>query len=120
MRGPSPLVHQWLEFCLQSERALPFKEEVVPGASPSALEGTPVESTVELHKNKPKLDSNLIGGAPPEEILKRCEFLEPLSDATLSDYQWLIDHMQKPNHGLVEKIQHYVSGIFHRFQQKSS
>ncbi|XP_063938828.1 uncharacterized protein LOC108199705 isoform X2 [Daucus carota subsp. sativus] len=120
VRGPSPLVHQWLEFCLQSERALPFKEEVVPGASPSALEGTPVESTVELHKNKPKLDSNLIGGAPPEEILKRCEFLEPLSDATLSDYQWLIDHMQKPNHGLVEKIQHYVSGIFHRFQQKSS
>ncbi|KAK1403664.1 Spermidine-binding periplasmic protein SpuE [Heracleum sosnowskyi] len=71
VRGPSPLVHQWLEFCLQSERALPFKEEVVPGASPSALEGIPVEAIVEPHKNKPKLDTNLIGGVPPAEILKR-------------------------------------------------
>lgn len=120
VRGPSPLVHQWLEFCLQSERALPFKEEVVPGASPSALEGTPVEAIVEPHKNKPKLDTNLIGGVPPAEILKRCEFLEPLSDATLSEYQWLINHMRKTNHGLIKNIQHYISGMFQIFKQKSS
>lgn len=121
VRGPSPLVHQWLEFCLQSERALPFKEEVVPGASPSALEGALVEAIVEEpHKNKPKLDTNLIGGVPPAEILKRCEFLEPLSDATLSEYQWLINHMRKTNHGLIEKIQQYTSGIFQILKQKSS
>ncbi|KAL8133235.1 uncharacterized protein LOC141712432 [Apium graveolens] len=119
VRGPSPLVHQWLEFCLQSERALPFKEEVVPGASPSALEDMPVDAIVELQKNKPKLDTNLIGGVPPTEILKRCEFLEPLSDATLSEYQWLINHMQKTNHSLIEKIQQYTTGMFQIFKQKS-
>jgi hypothetical protein len=29
---------------------------------------------------------------PPPEILARCEFLELLSDCTLSDYQSLIDY----------------------------
>lgn len=118
VRGPSPLVHQWIEFCLQPERALPFKEEVVPGASPSALEGAPVEASRELNKNKPKLDTNLIAGVPPPEILKRCEFLEPLSDSALSDYQWLIANMQKPSHGLIQKVQHYISAIFQTFQQR--
>lgn len=118
VRGPSPLVHQWIEFCLQPERALPFKEEVVPGASPSALEGAPVEASRELNKNKPKLDTNLIAGVPPPEILKRCEFLEPLSDSALSDYQQLITNMQKPSHGLIQKVQHYISAIFQTFQQR--
>ncbi|KAG0473284.1 hypothetical protein HPP92_015141 [Vanilla planifolia] len=43
IRGPSPLVHQWMEFCLQSSRALPFQQEVIPGASPLSLHQNPVE-----------------------------------------------------------------------------
>ncbi|GMY05097.1 Spermidine/putrescine-binding periplasmic protein 1 [Fagus crenata] len=87
VRGPSPLIHQWIEFCLQAARALPFKQEVIPGASPSALESAQVEVPTELTKGKPRLDTNLIAGVPPPEILARCEFLEPLSDCTLSDYR---------------------------------
>ncbi|KAH9753693.1 spermidine/putrescine-binding periplasmic protein [Citrus sinensis] len=83
VRGPSPLIHQWIEFCLQTARALPFKQEVIPGASPSALESTLVKLPEELLKGKPSVDTNLIAG-----------FLEPLSEATLSDYEWLVANLQ--------------------------
>ncbi|KAH9716539.1 putrescine-binding periplasmic protein-related [Citrus sinensis] len=54
--GPSPLIHQWIEFCLQTARALPFKQEVIPGTSPSALESTLVKLPGELLKGKYDLD----------------------------------------------------------------
>ncbi|GAY53464.1 hypothetical protein CUMW_149420 [Citrus unshiu] len=54
VRGPSPLIHQWIEFCLQTARTLPFKQEVIPGASPSALESTLVKLPEELLKGKPR------------------------------------------------------------------
>ncbi|XP_021286443.1 uncharacterized protein LOC110418131 [Herrania umbratica] len=95
VRGPSPLIHQWAEFCLQTARALPLRQGVIAGASPSALESVPVKLPEEITKGKPKLDTNLVAGVPPPEILERCEFLEPLSDATLRDYQRLIDNMPK-------------------------
>ncbi|XP_059663045.1 uncharacterized protein LOC132308820 isoform X2 [Cornus florida] len=118
VRGPSPLIHQWVEFCLQAARALPFKQEVIPGASPSALENGQAEESGELTKGKPKLDTNLIAGAPPAEILARCEFLEPLSDTALSDYQWLIASMQRPGNGLFYKVQQYISSITQTFWAK--
>ncbi|KAJ0110953.1 hypothetical protein Patl1_02594 [Pistacia atlantica] len=120
VRGPSPLIHQWIEFCLQAARALPFKQEVIPGASPSALESTPVEMPRDLLKGKPKLDTNLIAGVPPPEILARCEFLEPLSDDTLSDYEWLINGMQKPSPALMNRIQQYLSSLIDNFQTKAA
>ncbi|KAI9177179.1 hypothetical protein LWI28_011999 [Acer negundo] len=119
VRGPSPLVHQWIEFCLQAARALPFRQEVIPGAPPSALEGKPVEVPGDLLKGKPKLDTNLIAGAPPAEIVARSEFLEPLSDATLTDYEWLIASMQKPDTGFINRIQHFISSFNHNFLAKS-
>lgn len=96
---------------MQTARALPFKQEVIPGASPSALDSAPAEVSEELTKGKPRLDTNLIAGVPPPEILARCEFLEPLSDSTLSDYLWLIDSMQKSKHGLVPSINFNVSSL---------
>ncbi|CAK9179632.1 unnamed protein product [Ilex paraguariensis] len=110
-RGPSPLVHQWIEFCMQAERAHPFKENVIPGALPFALENGPAEELEALSKGKPKLDTNLIAGAPPAEILARCEFLDPLSDAALSDYKWLIASIKKPSGGLIQRVQHYISSV---------
>ncbi|XP_058222532.1 uncharacterized protein LOC131332364 isoform X2 [Rhododendron vialii] len=107
-RGRSPLVHQWIEFCLQAARAMPFQQEVIPGASPSSLEKGAVEEPKELTKGKPNLDTNLIAGVPPTEILARCEFLEPLSDAAVDDYQWLISSMHKPRHGLVHRMGHSI------------
>ncbi|KAH9687693.1 spermidine/putrescine-binding periplasmic protein [Citrus sinensis] len=71
VRGAFPLIHQWIEFCLQTARALPFKQEVIPSASPSALESTLVKLPEELFKGKPSLDTNLIAGVPPTEILAR-------------------------------------------------
>ncbi|KAF5774273.1 putative bacterial periplasmic spermidine/putrescine-binding protein [Helianthus annuus] len=108
VRGPSPLVHQWFDFCLQPQRALPFEEEIVAGALPSAIDHTPVPKSKTLTKNKPKLDTNLIAGVPPPDVLTRCEFLEPLSDSASLDYQWLIGSMQNPNHGFMHKLQHLM------------
>ncbi|KAM6587133.1 hypothetical protein CsatA_009738 [Cannabis sativa] len=104
IRGPSPLIHQWIEFCLQASRAIPFKQEVIPGASPSALESTCLEVPKELKNGKPKLDTNLIAGVPPPNILARCEFLEPLSDSSLAEYQRLITNIKKSDHGLIKKM----------------
>ncbi|KAL0546009.1 hypothetical protein IC582_015913 [Cucumis melo] len=110
VRGPSPLIHQWIEFCLQTARALPFKQEVVPGASPAAIEG-PVVVPKELFEGKPKLDTNLISGVPPSDILEKCEFLHPLSDSTLADYRWLAANMQKPKHRLMDRVHQAASSL---------
>ncbi|XP_011028002.1 PREDICTED: uncharacterized protein LOC105128158 isoform X2 [Populus euphratica] len=118
IRGPSPLIHQWIEFCLQAARALPFKQEVIPGATPSAIENSVIEVPKELTKGKPKLDTNLIAGVPPPEILTKCEFLEPLPDATLSDYKLLIRTMQIPDPGVIHRIQHYILSTIHTFRLK--
>ncbi|KAK3211506.1 hypothetical protein Dsin_016212, partial [Dipteronia sinensis] len=83
-------------------------QEVIPGAPPSALESKPVEVPGDLLKGKPKLDTNLIAGVPPTEILARIEFLEPLSNATLTDYEWLIASIQKPDTGFINRIQHFI------------
>ncbi|KAI3703593.1 hypothetical protein L1987_73783 [Smallanthus sonchifolius] len=118
-RGPSPLVHQWLDFCLQAQRAIPFEDEIVAGASPSAIDHTRVPKSKDLTKNKPKLDTNLIAGVPPPDILTRCEFLEPLSDSASLDYQWLIASMQIPNHGFMHKLQHFMFQASKVLQRKS-
>ncbi|GMH09140.1 hypothetical protein Nepgr_010980 [Nepenthes gracilis] len=110
-RGPSPLIHQWLDFCLQAAREVPFKREVVPGSSPYLLERIPSpEVSKELVVEcMPKLETNLIAGVPPPEILVKCEFLEPLSEATVSDYQLLISSIkQKPGHYLIQRIRQNI------------
>ncbi|GAB4857914.1 hypothetical protein Ancab_015819 [Ancistrocladus abbreviatus] len=111
IRGPSPLIHQWLDFCLQPVRELPFQRGVVPGASPSSLERMPTDVPTELVKGAPKLETNLVAGVPPPEILARCEFLEPLSEAMLSDYQTLISSMQKPGRGLIQRMRQSISTV---------
>ncbi|KAG8100888.1 hypothetical protein GUJ93_ZPchr0169g29005 [Zizania palustris] len=102
-RGPSPLIHQWFDFCLQSARSLPFRQDVIPGASPLFLEN-PAPEVPQEQKRKPELDTNLVRGAPPPEILEKCEFLEPLSEKALDDYQWLISRMQSPRRGLYRDV----------------
>ncbi|KAF6168788.1 hypothetical protein GIB67_012186 [Kingdonia uniflora] len=127
-RGPSPLVHQWIEFCLQAARALPFKQEVVPGASPSSLEvNSPFEASHDLlpsKDNEPNFDTNLISGVPPPEILAKCEFLEPLSEASLNDYKWMLANMQKPRNGLIQNLQFHVvsmvQSLFSKVRSKGS
>ncbi|KAG8382011.1 hypothetical protein BUALT_Bualt05G0032100 [Buddleja alternifolia] len=117
VRGPSPLIHQWLEFCLQPERALPFKEEIIAGASPVSLKA-PTEEPRERKKGRPKLDTNFIGNVPPAEILSRCEFLEPLAEDALSDYQWLLRSMQKPTEGIMERMRLSISSVVPSFWSK--
>lgn len=116
-RGPSPLVHQWIDFCLQPERALSFMGEVIVGASPLALE-KPIQESGNLTKNRPQLDTNLVASVPPPNILARCEFLEPLPEETLSDYRWLIDSIRKPSHSLLKRLQHHILSVFQQFQPK--
>ncbi|XP_031394532.1 uncharacterized protein LOC116205961 isoform X1 [Punica granatum] len=109
VRGPSPLIHQWIEFCMQTARALPFTHSVIPGALPSSVEGTAVQATQDFTGGKkPKLDTNLISGVPPPEILARCEFLEPLPEASLADYNWLILNLKRPNQGLIQNLQRII------------
>uniref|UniRef100_A0A1D1XD17 Putrescine-binding periplasmic protein n=1 Tax=Anthurium amnicola TaxID=1678845 RepID=A0A1D1XD17_9ARAE len=111
IRGPSPLIHQWMEFCLQEARAAPYQQGAIPGASPAALESPSSHGSQEISKGKPKLDTNLIAGVPPPEILKKCEFLEPLSDKALSDYQLLITSMQKSGHRWIRSAQDYFFSL---------
>ncbi|TVU15874.1 hypothetical protein EJB05_39416 [Eragrostis curvula] len=111
IRGPSPLIHQWFDFCLQSARSLPFRQEVIPGASPLFLENPVPEVLQDQNKRKPKLETNLVRGVPPPEILEKCEFLEPLSDKAREDYRWLISRMQRPRLGLFGDALHKMSTI---------
>lgn len=106
-----------MEFCLQTARTLPFKQEVIPGASPSVLDSAQPEDLKEL-KGKPKLDTNLVAGVPPPEILERCEFLEPLTESTLLEYQWLIASMHKPRDGLITSTRDYMSSLIQNFRMK--
>ncbi|KAI3941567.1 hypothetical protein MKW92_033769 [Papaver armeniacum] len=122
IRGPSPLIHQWMEFCLQAARALPFQQEVIPGSSPFALEqNPPIDGFQDTKNGKLKLDTNLISGVPPSEILAKCEFLEPLTNATLTDYQVLINSMQrKPSHSMMDNLQCSILSIVQSFWLKPS
>ncbi|KAK9120365.1 hypothetical protein Syun_017982 [Stephania yunnanensis] len=115
IRGPSPLIHQWIEFCTQAARALPFKQEVLPGATALSLDTNSFDRGQELMKGKPKLDTNLIAGVPPPEILAKCEFMEPLSDAALEDYKWLIASMEKPRNSMIDNVQQCISSIVQKF-----
>ena len=64
------------------------------------------------NKRKPKLDTNLVRGVPPPEILEKCEFLEPLSGKALEDYQWLVSRMQRPRPGLFDTVLQKISSVF--------
>lgn len=100
-----------MEFCLQPERALPFKEEIIPGASPISLKPPPFEQPLELKKGRPKLETNLVGNVPPSEILSKCELLVPLSDVAVSDYEWLISSLVKPSHSIVSRLKLSLSSL---------
>ncbi|GFP96586.1 hypothetical protein PHJA_001802700 [Phtheirospermum japonicum] len=118
VRSPSPLFEQWVDFCLQTERALPFKEEIVAGASPISLEPSSDEEPRERSKGRPKLETNLVANVPPSEILSRCEFLEPLSEDALSDYQWLMGSLQKPSPSVVDRVRLSISSAVATFWSK--
>ncbi|XP_048559017.1 uncharacterized protein LOC125539572 [Triticum urartu] len=110
-RGPSPLIHQWFDFCLQSARSLPFRQEITAGASPLFLENPAPEVLQDQNKKKPKLESNLVREVPPPEILEKCEFLEPLSDKAVGDYQWLMSRVQRPRGGLLGNVLQRISTV---------
>lgn len=119
VRGASPLIHQWIDFCLQAARALPFQQEVIPGASPLAHDSLKIEKgSPELSKGKPKLDTNLVAGMPPPEILEKCEFLEPLSEESLMDYQWLIAGLQKTGPGWAKRVLDSAASMIQTIQFK--
>lgn len=61
------------------------------------------------NKRKPKLETNLVRGVPPPEILEKCEFLEPLSDKALDDYQWLVSRAHRPHGGLLGNVLRKIS-----------
>lgn len=100
VRGPSPLVFQWLDFCLQPARALTFANDVFVGASPlawsektsvgDASEDLALGTGAEKSKAVVNMDTNVVQGLPPDEIVAKSEFLEPLSEKGISDYQWLL------------------------------
>ncbi|XP_024521248.1 uncharacterized protein LOC9632420 isoform X1 [Selaginella moellendorffii] len=89
IRGPSPLVSQWLEFCLQPARSLAFHQEAFCGASP--LRFADVADNGSSEPAGPRLDTNLVSGLPPKDILGKSEFLEPLEEETLAKYRWLLE-----------------------------
>eukprot|EP00250_Pteridium_aquilinum_P010560 c19474_g1_i2 orf=133-2253(+) len=101
--GPSPLIHQWFDFCLQPTRGLPFRQGVFEGASPlliwkedsneqKFMSDTLIQDTfgaADNVRNGPEMDTNMIEGMPPKDSLKKSEVLEPLSEKAVADYRWL-------------------------------
>ncbi|CAA6659228.1 unnamed protein product [Spirodela intermedia] len=114
VRGPSPMVHQWMEFCLQAARALPYQQGVVPGASPLSLEGPLCMPPQRVGKGQPELDTNLVGGAPPPEILSNCEFLEPLSEEASAEHRRLVGGMAASGQRWIGEAQDYLSSFLAR------
>lgn len=90
VRGPSPLVFQWLDFCLQPARANTFVNDVFVGASPLAWSEKIGAETLEKSKSAVSMDTNIVQGMPPDDVIAKSEFLEPLTEKALTDYQWLL------------------------------
>lgn len=132
VRGPSPLIHQWFDFCLQPARATPFEQGVFPGASPLFLpdnmldntdkndsiqgESTNAIETTPVKKRGPQFDTNLVAGMPPANILQKSEFLEPLSDETLLEYKWLLTENIEEGQGWPSTLWQYLKGIRETFK----
>ncbi|KAG0571130.1 hypothetical protein KC19_6G213100 [Ceratodon purpureus] len=123
VRGPSPLVFQWLDFCLQPARASTFVNDVFVGASPLAwTEKTGAEtsensipgtvSTTPEKKSKPvvNMDTNIVHGMPPDDVVAKSEFLEPLTEKGLTDYQWLLSEAVEVE-GWPSTFNEFVKGI---------
>eukprot|EP00850_Spirogloea_muscicola_P016639 SM000136S00185 [mRNA] locus=s136:236230:239644:- [translate_table: standard] len=117
IRGPSPLISQWIEFCLQPARALNFKEEVYVGASPLLLtwpqagstQTSPADASAGMvYQERPRIDSNLVQGMPPPDILERSEFLQPLSDKLVEQYKIVLEKVglakPLPSRGIDERL----------------
>ncbi|CAM6096722.1 unnamed protein product [Calypogeia fissa] len=134
IRGPSPLVLQWLDFCLQPARAISFEHSVLAGASPLAFSDRQERSqTTEVRSRNtklfvkesysdnrqdagPNLETDLPGQLTPDFIAK-CEFLEPLSEKALGDFKWLLSRtavVQRSPVGLVESLRRRVRGFLKR------
>ncbi|KAH9753627.1 putrescine-binding periplasmic protein-related [Citrus sinensis] len=61
------------------------ESEVIPGATPSALESTLVKLPEQLLKGKPSLDTNLTAGVPPAEILARWQLGQSITSLGKED-----------------------------------
>ncbi|KAH6556131.1 hypothetical protein KP509_1Z202600 [Ceratopteris richardii] len=91
----SPLIHQWLNFCLQPARSLPFRQGTFIGYPPFFLNCTsgktrkivPGDFTDVVKGMVP--DSDITDGMLPKDGLERSEMLEPLSEKALAEYRWL-------------------------------
>lgn len=47
----------------------------------------------------PTFDTNLVEGIPPKFCMEKSEFLEPLSDKGVSDYEWLFAEVKEEESG---------------------
>lgn len=148
VRGASPLIHQWFDFCLQPARALPFRQGVFVGASPLDFDGAcqePLEHKgnqtsmadvsrvhtadesigetvlVDVTGKGPKVDTNLIEGMLPKDILAKSEFLEPLSYKAIAEYEWLFKEITQQDGqpgGLLQTIKRCLETPFGQNSQR--
>ncbi|KAG6489923.1 hypothetical protein ZIOFF_051204 [Zingiber officinale] len=86
VRGPSPLIHQWIEFCLQIARALPFHQEVVPFYLRLTIKKSS-ERPEEPDRKKSIKAPGTLRGVPNKAILLENRFVTPMSWHTLMIYK---------------------------------
>ncbi|XP_057821400.2 uncharacterized protein LOC131034065 isoform X2 [Cryptomeria japonica] len=133
IRGPSPIINQWFDFCLRPARATPFQQNVFPGSSPLFLIDKSVDvkneddllpkgptnamQTAVVEKGESEFDTNLVAGMPPADILQKCEFLEPLSAKAKLDYEWLLtQRREEEGQGLASSFWQYLKGMRGNFK----
>ena len=97
-------MQQWFDFCLQPARAEPFRQGVYAGASPLSyvndrelLKDDRDDRIITrvINSRGPNFDTNLIEGIPPKSSMEKSEFLEPLSDKAILDYEWLFAQVRE-------------------------
>jgi spermidine/putrescine-binding protein len=67
------------------------EDEIVAQGAGVATTGTEVK--LEANNNHGgNIETNIVDGMPPIDIVAKSEFLEPLSEKAIEDYHWLLSH----------------------------
>jgi len=110
LRGPSPLISQWFDFCLQPAREVALARDAFAAFSPLSLTREPPprnasheklksEASKEAHTQAVK-DLTALRTVGPDGALRYSPipegsaFLGPMSESLQEDYKWVVDSMK--------------------------
>lgn len=110
LKGPSPLISEWFDFCLQPSREVALARDAFAAFSPLSLareqpqrdpahENLKREASKEAHKQAITDLAALRtvgtdGALPHSPIPEGSSFLGPMSETLQEDYKWVVESMK--------------------------